>query len=421
MVTLMISFRFVRTLTALLTVLTLSVTAHGQTHRIREQISELKSALEGQRVGLLTNPIGVDDDFQLIADELVADEKIEMVCFFAPEHGLRGDHQAGGGDSDYTDSITGLPVYSLYGTRRAPTPDQLETIDVLVCDIQDVGARFYTFVWTMAYSLEAAGENGVSCVLFDRPNPIGLKLVEGPPIPFDGGLVGPVWPGHDLGVPTRHGMTAGEIARLVNNKWLVKPADLVVISVPGYTRLESFEETGYPWVLPSPNMPTRDTALVYPGTCIFEGVNMSEGRGTTRPFELIGAPWVNGAEYADAMNALQLPGVRFRAVWFQPSFDDYAGQRCGGIQVHVTDSATFESVRTGIELLRVACQLYPEDITLSNYVNTLSGIPDLRNLIKTQTWEQLEETWLDRRAEFLLLREDSLIYGETPLESWVVR
>lgn len=414
--------RFLSILAAFALVFAMTTSAHAQPSRIREQIDALKVALEGKRVGLLTNPVGVDEHYGMIADELVGDPDIDMVCFFAPEHGLRGDHQAGGGDTDYVDAATGLQVYSLYGSRRAPTAEQLATIDVLVCDIQDIGVRFYTFVWTMAFALEAAGQNGKQCIVFDRPNPIGLDRVEGPPIPFDAGLVGPLWAGQEFGVPTRHGMTAGEIATLVNNEWLAQPAQLQVIPVPRYHRSMTFEETGYPWVFPSPNMPTRDTALVYPGTCLFEGSNMSEGRGTTRPFELLGAPWANGNQWADAMNALGLPGVRFRAAWFRPSFDDHAGQQCGGLQVHVTDPETFEPVRTGFELVRAAYQLYPNDIVLTTFLNTLGGVPDLRNQIKTQTWEQLSAAWQERSAAFMALRQANLIYPEAAMapEGWAV-
>lgn len=390
--------------------------------RIREQIDSLKAHLAGKRVGLLTNPTGVDDQYRMIADELVADPQITLVSFFAPEHGLRGDHQAGGGDTDYTDAVTGLPVYSLYGARKRPEPEQLAAIDVLVFDIQDVGTRFYTFVWTMAFAMEACAENNTAFIVFDRPNPIGLTKVEGPPIPFDGGLVGPLWAGKPFGVPTRHGMTAGEVATLVNNEWLATKADLAVVPVPRYTRSTTFEQTGYPWVLPSPNMPTRETALVYPGTGVFEGLNLSEGRGLTRPFETIGAPFINGVDWANSLNALNLPGVRFRATWFQPAFDDHAGVRCGGVQLHVTDPATFEPVRTGIEMVRTVCALYPDDVTLTNWSSTISGIPNFPTEVKTKTYAELEAAWHDRLEQFLVLREKNMIYKDNGEQvSWAIK
>ncbi|MDK2971378.1 MAG: hypothetical protein PWP23_1133 [Candidatus Sumerlaeota bacterium] len=412
--------RFVPAVT-LVALLGMGAAANGEeVPRIREQIDSLKVHLAGKRVGLLTNPTGVDDQYRMIADELVADPAITLVSFFAPEHGLRGDHQAGGGDTDYTDSVTGLPVYSLYGSRKSPEPEQLAAIDVLVFDIQDIGTRFYTFVWTMAAAMEACAENNTPFIVFDRPNPIGLDRVEGPPIPFNGGLVGPLWEGQPFGVPTRHGMTAGEIATLVNNEWLTTKADLAVVPVPRYSRTTTFAETGYPWVLPSPNMPTQETALVYPATGVFEGVNMSEGRGTTRPFETIGAPFVNGVEWANALNARSLPGVRFRATWFQPAFDDHAGQRCGGVQLHVTDPATFEPVRTGIEMVKTVCELYPDDVTLSSWSSTISGIPNFPTEVKAKSYEELEATWTERLAQFEVLRTRNMIYGGTQT-AWAVQ
>jgi uncharacterized protein YbbC (DUF1343 family) len=408
--------------TTLFLLLAASSLAPAETPRIREQINNLKSHLAGKRVGLLTNPTGVDDQFGLIADELAADPGITLVCFFAPEHGLRGDSQAGAGDPDYTDSVTGLPVYSLYGVRSQPEPAQLATIDVLVFDIQDVGTRYYTFVWTMAHAMDACAQNSKPFVVFDRPNPIGLLRVEGPPMPFNAGNVGPVWPGQTSGVPTRHGMTAGEIATLVNNEWLTTKADLTVIPVPRYTRELTFDQTGYPWVLPSPNMPTIDTALVYPGTGVFEGANISEGRGTTHPFELLGAPYINGVAWADRLNQLALPGVRFRAAWFQPTFEDYAGVSCGGVQVHVTDPLAFEAVRTGIEMVRAACDLYPQSVTLTTYSSTLTGIPNFPTEVKTKTYAQLEAGWHDQLDQFLVVRARNLIYEDhTGQAAWFLQ
>ncbi len=406
-------------------IVTTTMTASAEAEpvpRIRGQIDSLRTLLQGERVGLLTNPTGVNEDFSFIADELVADPGIEMVSFFAPEHGLRGDRQAGGGDTDYTDPVTGLPVYSLYGVRSRPDAGQLDDIDVLVFDIQDVGTRFYTFVWTMAYSLEACADNGTKFVVFDRPNPQGIDRVEGSPIPFNAGLIGPVWSGQPFGVATRHGMTAGEIATLVNEEWLSTPADLTVVAVPGYTGGMTFAQTGYPWVIPSPNMPTIDTATVYPGTGIFEALNVSEGRGTTRPFELIGAPWIDGNQWAANLNGIGLPGVRFRFAAFEPSFDDYSGQRCSGVQVHVTDSSAFEPIRTGIEMVRTLKALHPAQVTIGSNINSLSGVPGLQTLVATQTFEELEASWQDRLDAFLEVRGRNLIYPRGVQDnSWRVR
>lgn len=386
--------------------------AHAES-RLESQIDSLVEHLEGKRVGVLTNPTGVDSQFRFVADRLNENESVNLVSFFAPEHGLRGDRQAGGGVDDYTDPITGLPVYSLYGSRSAPTADQLEQLDVFVFDIQDVGSRFYTYVWTMTNAMEAVAAAEKEFVVFDRPNPLGLDKVQGAPITFNGGLVGRVWPGQPFGVATRHGMTAGEIATLVNEEWTATKGNLTVIPVPEYTRSMSFEETGYPWVIPSPNMPTQDTAIVYPGMCIFESSNVSEGRGTTRPFETIGAPFVNGHALAGALNDIGLPGVRFRPAWFKPWFDNFSGQYCGGIQVHVTDRESFDPVLTGMHTLKKVYELYPEDVTISSYASTLMGVPDLHNRLQTESVDAIAAEWEENLNAFKTLRAKHLIYPES--------
>ncbi len=378
--------------------------------RFEQQFSQLRELLHGRRVGLLCCPTSVDGDYRPIADRLAADPAIRLVCFFAPEHGLRGDRQAGEKIDDYTDESTGLPVYSLYGPRRAPEPQQLAQLDVLVCDLQDVGARFYTKPWITAAAMDAAARAGKSFVIFDRPNPIGLAKMEGPPIPFDAGLIGPLWPGRPFGVPTRHGMTLGELMTLVNAEWADPKADLTVVRIPRYDRTMRFEETGYPWVMPSPNMPTLDTALVYPGTCLFEGTNLSEGRGTTRPFELIGAPFVDARKLAARLSAAGLPGVRFRAAWFTPTFEDHAGKACGGVQLHVTDRDTFEPVRTALTMLKTLCDLYPDRVQVTEWASRLMGVPDLHTKIRTTDVDALIQTWQGNLRSFATLRQQHLLY-----------
>jgi uncharacterized protein YbbC (DUF1343 family) len=378
--------------------------------RIEAQFAELQQTLRGKRVGLLTNPSSVDGEFRFLADRLHADPEVALVCFFAPEHGLRGDRQAGQKVEDYVDAATGLPVYSLYSQRRVPTPEQLAELDVLLCDLQDVGSRFYTFVWTVVSTMEAAARENKPVVIFDRPNPIGLAKMEGAPTRQHAGLIGPLWPGQPFGVPTRHGMTVGEIATLVNEAWAADKAPLTVIRVPGYTRAMSFAQTGYPWVMPSPNMPTLETAVVYPGTCIFEGTNLSEGRGTTRPFELIGAPFVEPARVVSHLNQAGLPGVRFREAWFTPTFDDHADQLCGGVQVHVTDPDTFEPVRTGLVMLKTFCDLYPDELKVSSFASRLMGVPDLHQRIRTESVDALIREWEADLAAFESLRTPYLLY-----------
>jgi len=370
-----------------------SFAASAATPRIETQIEALMKTVKGKRVGMLCNPSSVDSQFRLLADRLHASPEVKLVCFFAPEHGLRGDIQAGDKVADYVDEATGLPVYSLYGGSRIPKPEHLETIDVLVCDKQEVGVRFYTFIWTVVGAMEAAGRANKEVVILDRPNPLGLKKMEGAPIRTDGKLIGPIWPGQPFGVPTRHGMTLGEIATLVNEAWTTNKAKLTVIKVPGYTRSMSFADTGYPWVMPSPNMPTLETTVVYPGTCVFEGTNLSEGRGTTRPFEFIGAPFVDSARLAQRLNAAQLPGVRFREAWFNPTFSKHDGKRCGGVQLHVTDPDQFEAVRTGLVMLKTFCELYPNDVKVTASASRLMGVPNLHERIWKESVDTLIAEW----------------------------
>ena len=378
---------------------------------VDQQVQNLLAAVHGKRVGLVTNPTGVDNQLNQIADLLFADEDTTLVAFFAPEHGLRGDKQAGGGEGDYTDPITGLPVYSLYGTRTAPTDDQLEGLDVLVFDIQDVGVRFYTYVWTMTHAMEAAAKNAKKFIVFDRPNPIGGVKVEGAPNTQDCGLVGRLWSGQPFGIATRSGMTIGETAKLVNGEWMNPKADLQVIVIPDYARDLYFDGTGRPWVIPSPNMPTLDTALVYPGMCVFEGSNVSEGRGTTKPFEMIGAPFINGVELAKDLNALNLPGVRFRPAYFKPTFSNFSGEFCGGIQAHVMNRETFDPIRTGLIVLKTVYDKYPEDVTITEYASKLMGVPDLHNRIKTESVDSIIAGWQANLEAFKLLRQKYLLYS----------
>ncbi|MBX3730063.1 MAG: DUF1343 domain-containing protein [Candidatus Sumerlaeia bacterium] len=374
------------------------------------QLAELAALLHGSRVVLLTNQTGVDGRYRQVAERLLADPQIRLVGFFAPEHGLHGDVQAGDKVEDYADPFTGLPVFSLYGPRRRPTAEQLDLLDVVVFDMQEVGARFYTRLWIMTHVMEACAEAGKRFVVLDRPNPIGLETIEGPPIRFDAGLIGRVWPGRPFGLPTRHAMTVGEIATLANAEWLEQPVALKVVRVPGYRREMTFEQTGYPWVMPSPNMPTRQTARVYPGMGILEGTNLSEGRGTTRPFELVGAPFIDGSALAAALNARGLPGVRFRPAWFTPTFSKHAGELCGGVQLHVTDPRTFEPVRTGLEVLKVCVTMHPEAVELRPGLARLAGIERLHERLAGESVEALVAEWQDDLEQFRRLRARHLLY-----------
>ncbi len=312
--------------------------------------------LRGRRVGLVCHPASVDAHLRHAADLLAEAEGVELVALFGPEHGFSGTAQDLIGVGHSADGA--LRVHSLYGASvesLRPTAEQLRGLDALVIDLQDIGARYYTFQATMLYCLEACADCGVAVVVLDRPNPIGGVAVEGPALRagFES-FVGP----HNI--PTRHGLTIGELARFYQ-KHRVPHVSLEVIACEGcWNRACYFDRTGLPWVPPSPNMPTLDTAIVYPGMCLIEGTNLSEGRGTTRPFELCGAPWLNPRELASRLEAEGLPGVRFRPAWFRPTFQKFAGADCGGVQLHVTDRAAFLPVRTGLAVLAVTRELSGE-------------------------------------------------------------
>ncbi|AZV54482.1 DUF1343 domain-containing protein [Bacillus pumilus] len=313
------------------------------------------SWLKGKRVGLITNPTGIDANMKSSVDLLFEHPNIKLTALYGPEHGVRGDAQAGEGVESYTDEKTGLPVYSLYGKTRKPTPDMLKNVDVLLFDIQDVGARYYTYIYTMAYAMEAAKENNIPFVVLDRPNPIGGLKVEGPVLePEHASFVG-LYP-----IPLRHGMTTGELAKFFNKEFHIN-ADVTVIKMKNWKRSMTFDDTKLPFVLPSPNMPTVDSTFVYPATGLIEGTNVSEGRGTTKPFELIGAPYINSSELADHLNQLKLKGVQFRPVSFTPTFSKHAGKLSHGVQLYVTDRSSFEAVKTGLSIIKAIHDLYPKD------------------------------------------------------------
>jgi len=307
--------------------------------------------LRGPRLGLICNPTAVDARLRHAADLLAALPGVRLAALFGPEHGVRGDAQYMAAVGEERDPRTGLPAFSLYGETAAslaPAPAQLRGLDALCFDVQDVGSRYYTYQATMLRCMEAAARAGLGFVVLDRPNPIGGLLVEGPALrPGFESFCGL----HDLA--PRHGLTVGELA------WLFREErgldlDLTVVECQGWRRGVPFGETGLPWVFPSPNMPTPGTALVYPGMCLLEGTNLSEGRGTTRPFELYGAPWLDGHRLASDLAAARLPGVAFRPASFVPTWDKHAGARCHGVELHVLDPAAFRPFRTGLACVALA-------------------------------------------------------------------
>lgn len=311
--------------------------------------------LRGRRVGLLCHQASVTGALDHAVDVISSLGRVRLVRLFAPEHGLWGAAQDQVPIKEARDPHTGLPVVSLYGKRRTPAPEDLADIDILLCDLQDAGSRYYTFIWTMALAMKACAGRGTKLVVLDRPNPLGGTLIEGNVLdPRFSSFVG-LYP-----VPVRHGMTIGELAGFFNAEFEIG-CDLEVIRMRGWRRAMRWEETGLPWVAPSPNMPAPDTARVYPGSCLIEGTNLSEGRGTTRPFEWIGAPFIAPHRWARALGGLRLPGVSFRPCFFRPAFHKWKERDCGGVQLHVTDPYHFKPYLTGIGLISTARQLYPDD------------------------------------------------------------
>ncbi|MGV9599367.1 exo-beta-N-acetylmuramidase NamZ family protein [Streptosporangium sandarakinum] len=318
-----------------------------------ERVVHDPGLLGGGRIGLVTNPTGVLPDLTPGVTALLS-AGVPVTALFSPEHGVRGAAQDGHGEAAGTDPATGLPVLDTYGAEGEALDELVEAakVDTLVFDIADIGTRFYTYVWTMYDLMASAARLGVRFAVLDRPNPLGGTVAEGPLLdPAFASFVG------RAAIPLRHGLTAGELARHVNRSI---GADLLVVAAEGWRRDMPHAATGLPWVMPSANMPTPDTALVYPGTGLFEGTNLSEGRGTTRPFELVGAPYLD-ERFAAGLNALDLPGVRFRDAWFTPAFRKHAGVAVRGAQLHVHDAGVFRPVLTGVAMLHLARSLHPEE------------------------------------------------------------
>ncbi|WP_085524542.1 exo-beta-N-acetylmuramidase NamZ family protein [Tuberibacillus sp. Marseille-P3662] len=387
---------------------------HAKTFQmgVETLLEDRMDLVKGKNVGLITNPTGVDQELNSVVDRLYNHPDVNLVSLYGPEHGVRGSAQAGGSVDSYTDPVTGLPVYSLYGDTKKPTPDMLEGVDVLMFDIQDVGSRFYTYIYTMALAMEAAAENDIKFVVLDRPNPIGGTKVEGPVLnPEYASFVG------KYPIPLRHGMTVGELAKLFNQEFDIG-ADLTVVKMDGWKRSMDYDDTPLDWVLPSPNMPTLDTALVYPGAAWIEGTNVSEGRGTTRPFELIGAPFINSQALADTLNTLELPGVNFRAASFTPVYSKHSGELCNGIQIHVTDRDAYEPVKTGLSIVKTIHDLYPEDFQFRaenangvSYFDKLVGNGWIREKIEQgASIESIVNQWQPKLKRFKKVREEYLLY-----------
>lgn len=335
-----------------------------------ENIDAYKNIFEGKRIGLITNPTGIDSNFKSSID--ILREKCNLVGLFSPEHGVRGSLQAGAHVDTYVDDLTGITVYSLYGSNKKPGKELMDKLDIMSIDIQDNGSRYYTFIYTMAYAMMACAEFDKEFVVFDRPNPVNGKEVEGNHLDTSKyrSFVG------YYDIPQRHGMTIGELALLFNKEFGIN-CKLHVIPMIGWKRSMNFEETGLPWVVPTPNLPTVSSAYCYNATCLFEGTNVAEGRGTTTPFELVGAPFFNSEKLANELNSYNLPGVHFRPQWFTPTFAKYKDELCGGVFVHITDRSKFKAVKTNLTMLNHIRNNYKEFEENKPYVE---GRPSLFGL-----------------------------------------
>jgi uncharacterized protein YbbC (DUF1343 family) len=372
--------------------------------------------LDDQRVGLICHPASINPRFEHVADLFFDNPRIQLTALFGPQHGIRGETQDNMIEwQSFRDSRTGLPAYSLYGETRKPTPEMFSDIDVLVFDVQDVGTRVYTFIYTMALAMQAARECGKRFIVLDRPNPINGFQIEGNLLePQFASFVG-LYP-----IPMRHGMTVAELALMFNQEFGIG-CDLEVVKMQGWQRAMYFEETGLPWVLPSPNMPTIDTATVYPGMVMFEGTTVSEGRGTTRPFEIIGAPFIEPRRLVGRLNEEKLTGCIFRPLHFEPTFHKFKGERCGGLQLHVTDRETFKPVMTGIAIITAIRDLYSDRFAWKappyEYVydklpfDVINGSAGIREMIEAgDSPSAIEASWQAGLEDFSTRRQSYQLY-----------
>jgi len=381
-----------------------------------EKLLEDPASLAGARVGLVCNQASVNHQFRHAADLFDDHGDIQLTALFGPQHGIRGDVQDNMIETEHTtDPETGLPIHSLYSETREPTEEMLKEVDVLVVDLQDVGCRIYTFAYTMANCMAAAKRFGKRVVVCDRPNPIGGEKVEGNVLePEQASFVGL------FSLPTRPGMTIGELAQLFNQHFGIN-CDLEIIRMSGWHRRDWMDDTDVPWVIPSPNMPTLDSATVFPGTVHFEGTQVSEGRGTTRPFELIGAPYIEPELYSRALNRLDLAGVYFRSCIFRPTFQKHGGVSCGGVQLHVIDRQRFQPVITGIAMVKTVHDLYDSEFRWKeppyeyvydrNPFDVISGSSSIREALERGIeLAEIESAWKPAFDEFLKVREEFLLY-----------
>ncbi|MBB6672133.1 exo-beta-N-acetylmuramidase NamZ family protein [Cohnella nanjingensis] len=369
--------------------------------------------LKGKTFGLLTNPTGIDSRYRSTIEICASLEQAELKALFGCEHGIRGDRQAGVKFEEETDPETGLTVHSLYGKHRAPTAEMLEGLDAIVFDIQDLGVRFYTYLSTLVYVMQACAEHGVEVIVLDRPNPLGGHGAEGGYLQEGFYSMVGAWR-----IPFSTGLTIGEFATFVQRR-MEKPCELQVVRLEGWRRDMEYPDTGLPWILPSPNMPTIDTVRIYTGNCLFEGTNLSEGRGTTKPFEMFGAPWLRHRELCAEMNALKLPGVVFHPITFTPVISKHRGELCNGVMTFVTDKRAYEAAATGLRLIHRIMTLHPEDFRWVKpddaesgwFIDVLSGSDRVRKTLHLEgALEAILADWQADSRDWETIRQSSLLY-----------
>ncbi len=383
---------------------------------LEKVLNEQNNLLRNLRIGLICNQSSVNHQFQHAADLFFENDNLNLVSLFGPQHGIRGDVQDNMVETSHAiDRLTKLPIYSLYSETRQPTEEMLLSIDALVFDLQDIGGRVYTFIYTMANAMKACAKFNKKMFVLDRPNPIGGLCVEGNFLEK----------GHEsfvgqFPIPMRHGLTVGELAKLFNEEFNIN-CELNVITMNNWGREDFYDETDAPWVMPSPNIPTVDTTVVFPATVYFEGTQVSEGRGTTRPFEIVGAPYIDSKEYAEALTQLELPGVIFRPINFLPTFQKYSNQSCSGVFLHVTNRDLFEPVITGLAMVKTIYELYPDSFRWKdtpyeyeferNPFDIIAGTTKIREMIETgRSIDEIKLSWKNDVKDFNKLREKHFLY-----------
>jgi len=369
-------------------------------------LSEQLNLIRGKRVGLITNHSGVDRKLRHDIDLLASAPGVKLTAFFSPEHGIRGAAQAGEKVRSAIDAKIGVPIHSLYGETRRPTAEMLRDVDVLLYDIQDIGSRFYTYISTLGECMQAAAERKIPLIVLDRPNPLGGNTVEGPLLdPTFRSFVGA------YAIPIRYGLTPGELAGWIKSN-LKLDLELSIVKMKHWTRAQWYEETNLIWVPPSPNIPTMASAMVYPGMCLIEGTNLSEGRGTTTPFEIVGAPWLDGIKLAERLNALALPGALFRPVTFTPTLSKFSGESCQGVQLHVADRKSFRPLPTALAIVEDIRRNYPEQFQFkSAHFDRLSGTDAVRKAMeRNEPVGEIVATWQKDLKEFEAARRKFLLY-----------